>query len=755
MFGSLILSLNTMDLWIYLWIEGCRERTYTDSNAIERTFTQKEDFMQEGKMNARVKKILLKICAEGEYITIATIAQELGVSTKTILRELYEVEQWLATKGCGLSKKTGAGIKVNGSVDRKTIILDILQGEQEENIYSPKERQIVMISELLQNQEAVKLYNFTKILKVTEGTISNDLDKVEQWFAKQEIVLIRKPGLGVYIEGLETNIRKAMVHFIYENIEEDQLLGIIRNGLMKSANRDIDIEIKTQQRLLNLINKEIIHKLELSIHKAEETMGRKLADSAYVGLIVHLALAVQRIKKNEEIGIDEDFLQELKTYPEYLVATEIVASIAENFVIHIPQSEIGYITMHLRGSKNQNDSITETSKMIGNFELVRISKEIIKMAELETGRFLAQNENLLIGLVNHLGPAICRLKMNMEIRNPFLEEIKAFYPDLITVSKQCSIVIEKQLGIKMPDSEIAYIAMHLGAAMETGEKLPKPVYRCAIACSTGMGTSRLLATKIQKEYDNIQIVEIISTIHIEEAKLQEQRIDFIISTVTIDSCSIPVVTVNPLLFEEDKNRINTQMKLLVNKVDFYLSKQSHGTRFKDKLLALQSYSNAIVEILDNFFLVKDCEAKTIGEMIHSVSCLLGTADGRAKELASALQKREEKGGTFITEHGFVLLHCRTSAVEKLYFGVMQTRQQLYTINGKNQKEEIKLGIIMIAPEHNSEHAMETISFLSQTLIERSDFFRVLEQGSPEDAAIEVSNILEEFYMIKNDNFREE
>lgn len=716
---------------------------------------RRENFMQDSKMNSRVKKILLRICTEDKYVTIATIAQELGVSTKTILRELYEVEQWLTAKGCSLSKKTGAGIKVNGSIDRKTIIVDILQGEKEENIYSPKERQIVIISELLQNQESVKLYNFTKILKVTEGTISNDLDKVEQWFEKQGITLIRKPGLGVYIEGQETNIRKAMVHFIYENIEEDQLLGVIRNSLMKSTNQVADIETKTQRRLLNLINKEVIHKLESSIHDAEEKMGHKLADSAYVGLIVHLALAVQRIKKNEEISIDQDFLKELKKYPEYVIATNMVASIAKNFVIEIPESEIGYITMHIRGSRNRNDYIKDTSKMIGNFELVKISKEIIRVAELETGRFLAQNENLLAGLVNHLGPSICRLKMNMEIRNPFLEEIKAFYPELVAISRKCSTVVEKELGIKMPDSEIAYIAMHLGAAMETGERLPKPMYRCAIACSTGIGTSRLLATKIQKEYDNIQIVEIISTIHIEENSLREKRIDFIISTVTIDYCSIPVVTVNPLLFEEDKNRINTQMKLLANKVDFYSSKSGNGVKFKDKLLSLQNYGKAILEILETFFLVKDNESRTIEEMIHGVSSLLALNDEMAKELAYALKQREEKGGTFITGHGFVLLHCRTDVVKKLYFGVVQNENQIYAINGKDQREEIKLAIIMIAPEHNNENAMETISHLSQMLIERPDFIRVLEQGTKEEATIEVSNILEEFYKIKNDTLRGE
>lgn len=711
--------------------------------------------MQNNKVNSRVKKILLRICAEDKYVTISAIAKELEVSTKTILRELYDVEQWLISKGCSLSKKTGAGIKVNGSIDRKTIILDILQGEKEENLYSPKERQIVIVSELLQNQESVKLYNFTKILKVTEGTISNDLDKVEQWFAKQDIKLVRKPGLGVFIEGDESSIRKAMVHFIYENIEEDQLLGVIRNSLMKSADHSTDIEIKTRRRLLNLIDKEVIQKLEDSIHDAEAKMGHKLADSAYVGLIVHLALAVQRIRKNEEIAIDQEFLQELKEYPEYLVATDMVASIGENFAIEIPESEIGYITMHIRGSKNRNNYIKDNSKVIGNFELVRISKAIIKMAEVETGRLLAHNENLLIGLVNHLGPSISRLKMKMDIRNPFLEEIKEFYPELVAISRKCATVIEKELGIKMPDSEIAYIAMHLGAALETGEKLPRPVYRCAIACSTGMGTSRLLATKISKAYDNIQVIEIISTIHIDEARLKGQKVDFIISTVTIDHCSIPVVTVNPLLFEEDKHKISTQMKLLINKTELFLGENSDGAKFNDRLLSLQCYGKAILEILDHFFLVKDSTSRTIEELIQGVSSLLGTSDEMVQELAYCLQEREEKGGTFITGHGFVLLHCRTRAVEQLYFGVVQIKNKMYAVNGKNQSEEIKLGIIMLAPEDNSENAMETISYLSKMLIERPEFIRILQEGIEQEAAVEVSNILEEFYRSKNNNLMEE
>ena len=76
-----------------------------------------------------------------------------------------------------------------------------------------------------------KIYNFTRTLKVTETTISNDLEKADEWFKKHNLNLIRKQGLGVYVEGKENHIRKAMISLIYENTNESQLLGLIRQNL--------------------------------------------------------------------------------------------------------------------------------------------------------------------------------------------------------------------------------------------------------------------------------------------------------------------------------------------------------------------------------------------------------------------------------------------------------------------------------------------------------------------------------------------
>ena len=89
----------------------------------------------------------------------------------------------------------------------------------------------------------------------------------------------------------------------------------------------------------------------------EKERNYKLTDSAFVGLIVHLALAIVRIKKGDKITINQEFLKELKDSEEYLIASNLSINISEEFSINIPEDEIGYITMHIKGSRNRNEKM--------------------------------------------------------------------------------------------------------------------------------------------------------------------------------------------------------------------------------------------------------------------------------------------------------------------------------------------------------------------------------------------------------------
>lgn len=682
------------------------------------------------KITARQKKILIRLCSEYKYVTISSIAKKLSISSRTVLRGLKDIDLWIESYGCSLEKKAGIGIRLKGSVEARKDILKDLEKGKEVKSYSPKERQIIILGELLQNNEPVKLFVFTKMLNVTEGTVSHDLDKVEEWLKDYSLNLVRKPGLGVYMEGQESEIRKAIANLIYENINEAQLLDLIRENL--------STEVNTRERLLNLIEKDTIRKLETLIFEHEEALDYRLTDNAYIGLLVHLALAIQRIKKNEKISMDKTYLKELKGYEEFEIAANLAGKISKVFNIEIPEQETGYITMHLRGSKGF-ESKGE------NAVLKALAKEMLKVAEVETGSFLEYDEQSLTGLISHLEPTINRLKMNMDIRNPLLEEIKEHYSELFMLAAKCVVPIEDYIGMKLPDSEIAYIAMHLGAALERKPSGRKKVFKAAVSCTTGMGTSALLATRIQKEYDNIQVVGIISSLHVKESRLIDKGVDFIISTVPIEVVLLPVVVVNPLLFDKDKDKLEALIKQLKNKPETNVKTQSSTIDLKEKLSKLNIYAEGILQVLNNFFLYDYASFATIDEVIGEISSKLSTDKENSLQIQKDLIAREEKGSTVLSGFGAALLHCKTSGVKKLYFGAVRINKELYSLNAENENEKIKSVIIMLAPEHCHKRHIEIMSLLSSKLIEEPDFLVSLKEGSEKAVYKKLNNYLEEFY----------
>ena len=135
------------------------------------------------------------------------------------------MEELLAEHNLQLVKKYGEGMKLEGSAEDLNVLSSALQEQTGEGAYTSDERRSIIISNLLTSQEPIKLFALSSTLKVTDGTISNDLDKLEAWFAKQSLQLVRKPGLGVYLEGDERSLRKAIIKHIYDNVDEKKLLS--------------------------------------------------------------------------------------------------------------------------------------------------------------------------------------------------------------------------------------------------------------------------------------------------------------------------------------------------------------------------------------------------------------------------------------------------------------------------------------------------------------------------------------------------
>jgi mannitol operon transcriptional antiterminator len=369
---------------------------------------------------------------------------------------------------------------------------------------------------------------------------------------------------------------------------------------------------------------------------------------------------------------------------------------------------------------------------------------MIEKAEIELGIYLEDDEELLIGLVRHLEPTINRIKLNLDIRNPLLDEIKEKYKNLFQVSKKCAAILAAEEDIDVPESEAAYIAMHLGSAVERKRK-PVQKFRAAVACTSGIGASRLLASRITKEFENIEITSLISTLDFENQNLKELNLDLIISTVAIPESEIPVIIVNPLLNEKHQREIND---FLLN----HQAKKQHNNKkitLKEKLEMINKYNQGILEVLNNFQLKNNYKFKNVDNLIEDAARLLTDSPKLKQIIKKDLTLREEKGSTVLKHNQIMLLHCQSKAVKELYFAVIRPVKSFKIMTEDNQETLIEIIVLMAAPIKGSTQGREVLSEISHLLIENQNFINAVKKGNSEEIYFGLSEHFDYFLQQKS------
>lgn len=694
--------------------------------------------MKKKKLMSRQKQIIqiLTKSTNKNPITISTIAEILNVSSRTVLREMPKIEEWLDENGFNFIKKPGVGLIIDESLENQQLILELLEVENVQKEYSKEERKRIILSELLIAKEPLKLFYFTNQLKVSEGTLSNDLDGIEDWLKAFDIKLIRRQGVGIYLEGNEKNYRKVLSDILYRTLEEKELIKLLKKSL-NSPSSENSIEFSIENRMLNFIDKTIIKGIEKIVSELEEKFNFKLIDSDYIGLVVHISLAVKRIKNGEKISMDKSSLSELEILPEFAVATEITEKLEKVFTIEIPKDEIGYITMHLKGARLRLNKV-ENDIDLDNLDIKQISNYIITEVENDFNIEIINKQKLSKDIYNHLVPAISRMSMKLNIRNPLLENIKEQYSEIYHSCENACEILKKITKIdKIPESEVAYIAMHIAAAIE--ENLKNENLSVVIACPTGVGTSKLLGVNIKKEFPNLDIKNSISVINIDTKKLKDDGIDFIISTVDLD-VDYRYICLNPMFLQKDK----IKLKEFIHRY----SKQRITKKIikkelkcdKDKIKNITNLGTEIISILEEVRVREINNVKTVNDLIGIASSVFAENVNHAKEMKKLLLEREEKSSTYLNGFNMMLLHCKDKKITSCKFGVIRLNEKLIE-DGK----EINFAIISLIPEKNTQTQINIMSHINGEIIERESLRNSIMKISEEELTSIIEKILGDLY----------
>ena len=479
-------------------------------------------------ISSRTIKILEYVSRKGET-TIRDIGENLLLSERIVRYEIDNINFIVSDKKTAsyIINKRGR-LHMNNTPKMLGIIEDLKEVEK----VSKHEREDYIFIKLL-FEGKINLRRLTEELDVSRTTVKKDLASLE----------MKKTGIEIVNNSLcfpvndEFEKRKLLIDTLDEYIDE-YLNGIGNNIVIDVLKKMFS---KEEQLLIEKFLKNI------SEHNLK-------ANKLYKTFYMYLIITIQRIRTNNLILKNEN-ANFLKTTEEYQKINKEIILLEKNFEILFTENEKLQIADFLTGlfSYSYNTSIFDVWIKINIF-----IKEIIKNVGGKLKINLEDDVWLLEGLMNHIKPAIYRIRNNINLKSMevYYEEAREIYPRLFTVIKEELKALEKLINIEFPENELLLFLIHFQAALERNKNNGE-IKNVLLVCIGGFGTTNILAYKLQRAYE-LNEIKIISYLEIDKSY---RNIDAVITTADLninvkENISVPVIKVSPFLTEKDTAILN-------------------------------------------------------------------------------------------------------------------------------------------------------------------------------------------------------
>lgn len=684
----------------------------------------------------RLGQITLNLLMQDSPVSVKYLADSVGVSKRTVQRELEYIESSLKKYNLSFQSKAGTGVWIEGDKSDKEKLTALLMADDTLDVSNKDERIKKLILELLKESEPQKLFYYANMLGVSEATVSNDLDEVAKWFDKFKLSLVRKQGFGIYLEGKEKAYRKALTAFIDEYTSSYKLTQNDKNT-MRESNLIKLIENKSSKNIYSLLDTDIMKRVISCLINLNNEQISNLTDSSYAGLVIHITIAINRIMHNEIIDLDSRLDEDIEHDRDYSLAVIIASSLEKEFNIEIPEIEVTYICLHIRASKMQNTSSSKGSRR--NNTLVSLVYEMIESYDPDISYILEQDDAFIDGLIAHMQPTLVRLTNGLAIRNPLLDQIKSDYPDIFEKCKNVTAMLEDKLNLKVPESETGFLAVHFGAAVVRLEQnnLSKRTVYVGVVCASGIGISRFIKTKLEKVFGNRISVETYGKGDIDSNAIR--KTDFFVSNINMEvPDGADIIFINPLITDSDIKNIDANIR----RYEITPDKSEDRLDFYNQLDLIHNLTAHMKMILENFNIISISRDIDFEKYLDVLRDKLIDSDDNSEIILSDIVAREKIATQVFPEMGFALFHTKTS-------GTKHIRMSVCISDGNSFENEYFKGIsciitMLLPDDKHLNMNRKLLGFISEMLIEDPAFLEVLNSEDVSVGKDYLSKILKKY-----------
>jgi Transcriptional antiterminator len=494
-------------------------------------------------MDRRFIQLFKILATQKDYIKSDILCSKLNIRPRTLREDIRQYKNVIEKQaGCRIESKPNAGYILHVFDEKlyNEFLKTLLYQETNTQFLIPvnqEERIFYIVRYFLSHEDYVRIDDLAEEIYVSKSTLNADIREVKERLSYFNLKLVSRPYYGLKISGTEKDIRSCMAQYFYhfDNYDEQYIENI-----------------RIQSRA---IDKEAFEQIKDILYTTISKYAFKLTDFGFQNLSIHLLISLNRIK--QQTYIEEFFKgsESLMDRIEMTIAKDLAKQMDNFFDIHIPESEIHYIAIHLMGKQALQQSDHQ-------FVLEQATTEIADaiLAEIKTvfALDLTMDLDLYAMMTLHLQPMLNRVKFDLHIANPLNEQIKKDSPIAFEMAVVAGKVIARRLHKTVSDNELGYLALHFSLALERMNHQTKK--NIIIVCASGAGSSQILLYKIRNKFhdylDKVLVTEAYKLVDI-----QQEDYDLILSTIPLTfETKIPVIQVQYFL---DENDVSTLENVLI------------------------------------------------------------------------------------------------------------------------------------------------------------------------------------------------
>lgn len=620
-------------------------------------------------ISSREKKIITElIYHNGTFLLIKEIASKLGVSSRTIHRELQNVRETLKSLNITLTSEYKRGIGIDITVlERDTLTRYIAQNSAKD--LSAEEKQVALIYNLMIYPDGTKKSALAVELGVSEHTLDELISHLNSDLAHYDLSITKDRQKGVRLIGDTLNKQNFLTNMMVSELNSNSIYSVIENNFVFSS--------LINDKLLGILEVDNIFKVERLLMDELDILPYQLTENAYLNLTLHIVLAIERTMNTQTVEIKPSIKEELTDTEEFVVSRALTIKIQDEFDIEFPEEEVYFITMHLRGSKRkyQADGSSRTVEE-------QTARFIHLVSEKMEYPFYAYPE-LKEGLILHIEPTLHRLESNIITANPLLEVIKDQYPELFKASGDA---FSEAFNIENVDEpEIGFLTIHFGGILKAN-----PPVEITTVCSSGIGTSRILSNQLKTHFQNIYIKRELSISELADTELSEN--DLVLSTVPLDIDNYILVT--PLLDDYSIKKVSEAIGQTETNESFNIQ----GTGY------LKSEEINIDKILQATELFHFQNSIHLDEEMMSLEAVEYVLENHSaiediEPIMDIMHERYDMTGFIIGESGFSFPHVKSEEISKHELIAVTNDHGLVDKNYLGESVTVSHQIILLVPEN--------------------------------------------------------